>query len=554
MTWVGHSALQSRQTCAIRTMALQPVVIIRFYSRIRAGLVLNREWNPAMAMTATVVGGPTPGSSGRGLTRVSSALPAGEVPRFGRAIPVVGASTRKVLVVLADWVAIYSAFVAATWFSGIPMIVGASAQKGGLYMSLAAAVGCVCYARAGLYVSRNVVLRLNELKRILQGSAMGLVVILASVALLHAEVSRRWSTWVVLLVVTFVVVERDLVRRAFRLARRSGQLTRSLLIIGSNAEAIDLYDLISQDRGLGYEVLGFVDDHLAIGTEVVPGVMVVGGTADVQMAARGLRVTGALIAATAHDAATTNRCVRQLADDGFHVQISSTLRDIAPERLTVMPIGTTPALYLNPVHRRGLMSAAKRATDIAISSVGLMLASPVVLLAGIAIRIESRGPVLFRQERAGKGGTTFRIVKLRTMVNNAEELRLVEAGSLGGGSQLFFKAKQDSRITRVGAILRRTSIDEIPQLLNILRGDMSLVGPRPLPLTDTIRGWDENAANRLRVRPGLTGMWQVSGRSTTSGDDAVRLDLYYVDNWSLWVDLAVLARTIPAVFSGRGAV
>jgi exopolysaccharide biosynthesis polyprenyl glycosylphosphotransferase len=507
-----------------------------------------------MAITTKVVDRSIAEGSGRRLTIVSSALPAGEVPSFGRSIPVVGASIRKALVVLADWVAIYSAFVAATWFSGIPMIVGASVRKGGLYMSLAAAVGCVCYSRAGLYESRNVALRLSELKRIMQGSAMGLVVILASVALLHAEVSRRWSTWAVLVVVMFVVVERDLVRRSFRLARRRGELTRPLLIVGSNDEAVHLYELISQDRGLGYEVVGFVDDQLAIGTEVVPGVIVVGSTADVQMTARGLNVTGALIAATAHDAATTNRCVRLLADDGFHVQVSSTLRDIAPERLTVMPIGNTPALYLNPVRRRGLTSAAKRATDIVISSVGLLLASPLVLLAAIAIRIESRGPVLFRQERAGKGGTVFRIFKLRTMVNNAEQLRLAEVGSLDGESDLFFKAKNDSRITRVGAILRRTSIDEIPQLLNILCGDMSLVGPRPLPLTDTVRAWDDKAASRLRVRPGLTGMWQVSGRSVTSGDDAVRLDLYYVDNWSLWVDLAVLLRTIPAVIAGRGAM
>jgi exopolysaccharide biosynthesis polyprenyl glycosylphosphotransferase len=506
-----------------------------------------------MAMT-TVVDGPSSESSRRGLTSVALALPAGEVPSFGRSIPVVGASIRKALVVLADWVAIYSAFVVATAFSGIPMIVGASVRKGGLYMTLAAAVGCVCYARVGLYESRNVALRLKELKLLLQGSAMGLVVILASANLLHAQVSRKWSTWVVLLVVTFVVVERDLVRRSFRMARCSGQLKRPVLIVGSNAEAMGLYAEIAHDCGLGYEVLGFVDDHLPVGTEVVPGVIVVGATADVQATARGLQVTGALIAATAHDAATTNRCVRLLADDGFHVQVSSTLRDIAPERLTVMPIGTNPALYLNPVHRRGLTSAAKRATDITISALGLLLASPLVLLAAIAIRIESRGPVLFRQERAGKGGTTFRIFKLRTMVNDAERLRMVEPSSLEGQSQLFFKAKQDSRITRIGRILRRTSIDEIPQLLNILRGDMSLVGPRPLPLTDTVQAWDENAASRLRVRPGLTGMWQVSGRSAASADDAVRLDLYYVDNWSLWVDLAVLARTIPAVVAGRGAM
>jgi exopolysaccharide biosynthesis polyprenyl glycosylphosphotransferase len=507
-----------------------------------------------MVIATTVANDPKSDGASPNLSIVPAPLPAGEVPSFGRSIPVRGSLIRKALVVLADWLAIYLAFVAATWFSGFPMIVGATMHEGGIYMSLAAAASCACYSRAGLYVFRNVVLRLNELKRILHGSAVALVVILASANLLKAQVSRRWSTWVVLLVITFVIVERDLVRRAFRRARRSGELARPLLIVGSNDEAVGLYDLISQDRGLGYSVVGFVDDDLAIGTEVVPGVIVVGTTTDLQMTARDLRVTGALIAATAHDAATTNRCLRLLADDGFHVQVSSTLRDIAPERLTVMPIGNTPALYLNPVRRRGMNSAAKRATDIVLSSIGLLLTLPFVLLAAVAIRIESRGPVLFRQERVGKGGKVFRIFKLRTMVNNAEKLRLVEESSLGGTNQLFFKAKQDSRITRVGSFLRRTSIDEIPQLFNILRGDMSLVGPRPLPLTDTVRAWDEKAASRLRVRPGLTGMWQVSGRSLASADDAVRLDLFYVDNWSLWVDLAVLLRTIPAVIAGRGAM
>jgi exopolysaccharide biosynthesis polyprenyl glycosylphosphotransferase len=516
-------------------------------SDVRAG-----EW--AMAALTAVVDSAHPETKYPTGSRSGSPLPVGDVHQFRRSIATSGARLRKGLVVLADWLAIYLAFVAATSFSGIPMVVGASLRKGAVSMALAAGLGCICYARAGLYLSRNVTLRLNELKRITQGTMIGLVVILASAEVLHTRVSRKWSSWAILLVVVAVVIERDLVRRCFRSARRSGHLVRPVLIVGSNDEAIHLHDLVLADRGLGYRVVGFVDDRQPVGTELVPGVRVVATTADVQLAARGLNVSGAIIVGTAHDAVTTNRCVRILADDGFHVQVSSTLRDIATERLTVMPIGSEPTLYLNPIRRGGLSGAAKRITDITISSAGLLATAPLILLAALAIRLESGGPVVFRQERAGMGGTVFRIFKLRTMVSNAEHLRSAEACSLGGENQLFFKAKQDSRITRVGAILRRTSIDEIPQLLNILRGDMSLVGPRPLPLTDTLRAWDENAAGRLRVRPGLTGMWQVSGRSATSADDAVRLDLYYVDNWSLWVDLAILARTVPAVIAARGAV
>jgi exopolysaccharide biosynthesis polyprenyl glycosylphosphotransferase len=484
----------------------------------------------------------------------SSPLPIGDVRSFSPQVLTPGARTHKTLVVLADWVAIYLAFVGATWLSGIPMVVGAGVREGGMFMLLAAGVGCLSYARVGLYISRNVVHRLTELRRIIEGSTIALILILAAADLLHRRVSRKWSSWAIVISVLSVIVERDMVRRLFRAARRSGRQERTVLIVGTNEEALHLHRLISSDGGLGYRVVGFVGDGQPVGTELVPGVNVVATTADIQLAARGLGVSGAIIAITSHDAATTNRCVRLLADDGFHVQVSSTLRGIATERLTAVSMGFEPMFYLNPIRRKGLTSAAKRTTDILISGAGLIATAPVLLLAAIAIRIESWGPIMFRQERAGKGGEVFRIFKLRTMVADAEQLRSAEVGSLTGENQLFFKAKQDSRITRVGSFLRRTSIDEIPQLLNILRGDMSLVGPRPLPLTDTLRAWDENAAGRLRVRPGLTGMWQVSGRSATSAEDAVRLDLYYVDNWSLWVDLAVLARTIPAVVAGRGAV
>jgi exopolysaccharide biosynthesis polyprenyl glycosylphosphotransferase len=477
-----------------------------------------------------------------------------DVPSFGRSAVTSGAFARKFIVIMADWFAIYLAFVAATYLSGIPMIVGASAKTGALSMMLAASIGCVSFSRAGLYISCNVVVRLHELKRIIQGTTIGLVVVLAAAELLHTRVSRKWATYCVVLVVVFVVLDRDLVRRGFHRARQRGRLQRSVLIVGSNAEAVWLYNLIATERGLGYSVAGFVDDHLPVGTEVVPGVYVVGATADIKHVARGLAVTGGLIAATAHDASTTNRCVRLLADDGFHVQVTSTLRDIAPERLTVLSIGPSPALYLKPIRRSGLTSAAKRLTDIGISFLGLALSAPILLLAALAIKIDSPGSVIFRQERAGKGGTSFRIFKLRTMVVNAERLRSSAPVTADGDNLLFFKVSRDARITRVGSFLRRTSIDELPQLFNILMGDMSLVGPRPLPFADTLRAWDEHAANRLRVRPGLTGMWQVSGRSSMSGDDAVRLDLYYVDNWSLWVDLAVLLRTVPAVLGGRGAM
>ena len=181
----------------------------------------------------------------------------------------------------------------------------------------------------------------------------------------------------------------------------------------------------------------------------------------------------------------------------------------------------------------------------------LVLSAPILLAAMIAIRLDSRGPVFFEQVRVGRHGETFRLVKLRTMVADAEE-RKADLTHLNEADGALFKIKEDPRITRVGHLLRKLSIDELPQLFNVLQGTMSMVGPRPA-LPDEVAKWDDEVVERLRVLPGLTGMWQVWGRSDTSFETYKRLDLYYVDNWSLAHDLRICLRTVGVVVTGRGA-
>ena len=183
----------------------------------------------------------------------------------------------------------------------------------------------------------------------------------------------------------------------------------------------------------------------------------------------------------------------------------------------------------------------RRAIDLLVAGAALLAAAPLLALAALAIRLESPGPVIYRQRRIGRDGRPFDVLKLRTMVDGAEWLGAGLAVDTG-----------DARITRVGALLRRTSVDELPNLLNVLRGDMSLVGPRPLPLRDYVK-LDDWHRKRYLVLPGMTGLWQVSGRIDLSFDDLVRLDFYYLENWSIWLDISILVRTPGAVFARKGA-
>lgn len=204
-----------------------------------------------------------------------------------------------------------------------------------------------------------------------------------------------------------------------------------------------------------------------------------------------------------------------------------------------------------PVQDDGrVQSGLKRALDLTLASVLLLLTGPVLLAAMAVIRLTSRGPALFRQPRVGYRCRTFPMLKLRTMVQGAAEHEEELAAEVDG---TFFKLEDDPRVTRVGRWLRRSSIDELPQLVNVLRGEMSLVGPRPLLLRDFQRYPKHAQMRRFSRRPGLTGLWQVSGRSETSDRERIRLDLEYVDHWSLWLDLGIMLRTVPAVLSGRGA-
>jgi exopolysaccharide biosynthesis polyprenyl glycosylphosphotransferase len=234
---------------------------------------------------------------------------------------------------------------------------------------------------------------------------------------------------------------------------------------------------------------------------------------------------------------------------GIPFFVGSRLDDLMPSRAQVIRIGSIGLVHIRPAARARLQRALKSFWERLASAVGVLVIAPVLVVIAVAIKLDSQGPVIFRQERVGRDGQAFTMLKFRTMTIDAEARRDELCNDCDG---VLFKSRQDPRITRVGRVLRRYSLDEVPQLFNVIRGQMALVGPRPA-LSSEVAQYDGDALRRLSLLPGMTGLWQVSGRSDLAWDEAVRLDLDYVDNWSLALDARIIARTARAVLGHSGA-
>ena len=456
----------------------------------------------------------------------------------------------KLGIVVADVVTVALAFTVASLVTAT--LAGWPASETRHHLEVAALtlpVWPVLFARQQMYAARFLTRLMDELRRVLHVVVVGTVTVVVVGWLTGMSLGRVWVGLFFVTVLSLVAAERFVIRRWFVHRRREGRSLRDVVLVGTNAEAEDLYEALD-DPALGYRVVGFVSTDPAAPMSL-DGLPVRCGTEGTLAFARSLDAQGVILATTSLDVGLPNRLLRELLEGGLHVEMTSGLRDVTPERMTVRPLGRHPVVYLEPARRFGWRAVAKRAFDVVLAGLGLLVAAPVLVASAVAIKLTSSGPVLFRQERVGRDGRTFEVLKLRTMVRDAEDLLpgLLEHNESDGP---LFKMKDDPRITRVGRVLRKLSIDELPQLWNVVRGDMSLVGPRPALPREVVR-WNDELHERLRVRPGITGMWQVSGRSDSGFSEYQRLDLFYVDNWSIVIDLGILVRTIPAVVTGRGA-
>ena len=415
-------------------------------------------------------------------------------------------------------------------------------------MPLATALWVAAIAARGGYDSREYGAGTVPYRRVLNASLMVLAGMAATLFLTRTPLSRAFFILLFVIGVPLLLAERLVVRRLLHLLYRYGHGLYRVLLVGSPEQVAEL-------RAQAAQWLGLHPVATVMLPQPSPGQAHTGPldhTDRLFSVARDNRVDLVLFAAGAVPSSTDfRRYVWQF--EGHHTQLAvvPSLADVAADRIRTRPVAGLPIVYVEEPHTGRALSSGKRVFDVLASVIGLVAISPVLLITAVAVYVTDRGPVLFRQTRVGRDGRTFTMLKFRSMVLDAES-RLKELQGGNTTNTVMFKLKKDPRVTRVGGLIRRYSIDELPQLINIIKGDMSLIGPRP-PLPREVERYSEEEMRRLRVRPGLTGLWQVSGRSNLSWEETVRLDLYYIDNWSLLQDLAILARTIHAVLASRGA-
>lgn len=397
----------------------------------------------------------------------------------------------------------------------------------------------------------------DEYKRVAAATLwlFGLVAIVSYV--LRIDTARGYVGIALPVGLAGLLLSRWLIRQHLNVARQGGRSMSRLLILGGPGAVAHLAASLERAKHSGYlPVAAYTPgstDTAAVTTE--SGLPVLGHKADTAS------ILGAIDACSA-DAVAVSAGVQlhpqiirhlgwELASKNVGLIMAPALTDIAGPRIHTQQVAGLPLIHVTTPTLEGGQRVAKRLFDILVSATLIVFTSPVMILVSVIVKSGSPGPVLFRQERVGMEGATFKMLKFRSMVVNAER-QLSALASKNQGSGVLFKIRDDPRITPVGKFLRRYSLDELPQLFNVLIGSMSLVGPRP-PLPHEVEAYERDVRRRLLVKPGLTGLWQVSGRSNLSWQDSVRLDLYYVENWSLAGDLIILLRTVRAVFHSTGA-
>ena len=395
----------------------------------------------------------------------------------------------------------------------------------------------------------------QEYKLIADGALrlFGIVAIIAF--LFKIDLARGYILLAFPLGILILVFSRWMWRQWLGVQRLRGKYSSTVLLVGSERSVAAIARELIRNPSAGYRVVGVcLPEGNAARKLPGTGIPVLG---DVDSTLDVLEASGAdTVVLTSADELSPER-VRRLSwglEPGHqHLVVAPSLVDIGGPRIHTRPVAGLPLIHVETPRYEGGKNFTKRAFDLVLSGLLIVVLSPLLLVIALIVRFGSPGPVLFRQPRVGRGGVSFDMLKFRSMVPDAEaRLATLQLEHRDAGNAVMFKMKDDPRVTRIGRFLRRYSLDELPQLFNVFAGSMSLVGPRP-PLEREVSAYEEHVHRRFLVKPGITGLWQVSGRSDLSWEDAVRLDLYYVENWSMAGDLVILWRTVKAVFTKDGA-
>ena len=487
-----------------------------------------------------------------------------------------------------DLALVAAAFIAAHWLRSAVLPSLAHGQfPGELYalrfylplLPVALSVWGLLLLRFRRYRSHRTTPLLREAWEVVQVSGAATVTFTLLLYVLRLDermlpqdrVSRAWLLLFALLACLLLLAEKVMVRLVARYVRSRGLNYRTMLLVGTGPSAQALARTIAEHAWWGFRLIGCVEvDHKG---ETAPGALaersaswtrtssgsrwqmgglpVLGRVADVPRILQELVVDDVVFAVGQRELEGLEDLSFALHEQGIRTFFSLDFFPHMQAKAEITEIDGIPLLTFANAPTNPLLLAGKRALDLALSSLILLLALPIVVVVAIAIRVSSSGTVLFRQTRCGLNGRRFTLYKFRTMTEDAEE-RLAELQHLNEMDGPVFKVRDDPRVTRLGRVLRRFSLDELPQLWNVLRGDMSLVGPRP-PIPAEVARYERWQRRRLSMKPGLTCLWQVNGRNELNFGSWMELDLQYIDSWSLRLDLKILLKTIPVVLSGRGA-
>jgi exopolysaccharide biosynthesis polyprenyl glycosylphosphotransferase len=407
------------------------------------------------------------------------------------------------------------------------------------------------YNLYGLYQPINLLGGTTEYARLFNALTTGMLLVFTlSFIIPDFIIARGWLLFAWGTLVTTGSIVRFAIRRTIYAQRRAGRFVDRTLIVGANPEGMAVAEQLIQAPSSGAQIIGFIDDFLATGSEPLPGLPVLGTSTSFNALVEMQDVDVVVIANSAISRERLLGIYSSLDTlPNVEVRLASGLFELLTTGVRIREEGFVPMVVLNKTRITGVHYWAKSAMDFTLALTALILGAPVLIALFLMIKRDSPGPVIYRRRVVGQGRTEFDAFKIRTMYIDGDRRLTPE---LRQELESYGKLKDDPRVTKMGSFIRKYSLDELPQLINVLRGEMSLIGPRMITRKELEKfgKWQHNLAT---VKPGLTGLWQVSGRSDLSYEDRVRLDMYYIRNHSIWLDIQILFRTIPVLLFGRGA-